>query len=117
MRIDAHHHFWRYSAAEYGWIEGSMSSIRRDFLPGDLIAEIRPAAIDAVISVQARQSLAETEWLLELAAAHPFTAGVVGCPPLAHPAILALPERFSAHPRLKALRHVLQAEPDSFFDD
>ena len=37
-RIDAHHHLWRYSAAEYGWIDDSMSALRRDFLAKDLVA-------------------------------------------------------------------------------
>jgi L-fuconolactonase len=36
MRIDAHQHFWRYNAIEYGWIDDSMQSLRRDFLPQDL---------------------------------------------------------------------------------
>ncbi len=36
MMIDAHHHLWKYSAAEYGWISPEMSVIRRDFLPADL---------------------------------------------------------------------------------
>jgi L-fuconolactonase len=112
MRIDAHHHFWHYTAAEYGWIDDAMASIRRDFLPADLEAEIRPAGIDAVISVQARQTLAETEWLLGKASAHPWIAGVVGWIPLADPAIGAILERYAATPWLKGVRHVLQAEPD-----
>jgi L-fuconolactonase len=117
MRIDAHHHFWHYTATEYGWIDDAMASLRRDFLPGDLEAEIRPAGIDAVISVQARQTLAETEWLLETAAAHPWIAGVVGWLPLADPAIGAILERVSANPWLKGVRHVLQAEPDPFIEN
>jgi L-fuconolactonase len=32
MRIDAHHHFWHYTAAEYGWIDDAMAEIRRDAL-------------------------------------------------------------------------------------
>ena len=36
MRIDAHQHFWRYNADEYGWIDDSMAGLRRDFLPADL---------------------------------------------------------------------------------
>ncbi|MGC2618956.1 MAG: amidohydrolase family protein [Acidobacteriaceae bacterium] len=115
-RIDAHHHFWHYTPAEYGWIEDAMAGIRRDFLPPDLAEEIRPAAIDAVVSVQARQTLTETDWLLELAAANPFIAGVVGWVPLTDPNIGELLERLSPNPWLKGVRHVLQAEPDSFFD-
>jgi predicted TIM-barrel fold metal-dependent hydrolase len=33
LNIDAHHHLWKYSAAEYGWITPEMRVIRRDFLP------------------------------------------------------------------------------------
>ena len=35
-RIDAHHHLWRYTPEEYGWINEQMGILRRDFLPGDL---------------------------------------------------------------------------------
>jgi len=36
MRIDAHQHFWVYDQREYAWIDDSMASLRRDFLPNDL---------------------------------------------------------------------------------
>ncbi|HLJ78624.1 MAG TPA: amidohydrolase family protein [Acidobacteriaceae bacterium] len=116
MRIDAHHHFWRYTTEEYGWIDEAMASIRRDFLPGDLQAEIRSAGIDAVVSVQARQSIEETEFLLEHAAANPWIAGVVGWLPLVDPAIGKLLEEYAARPGLKGLRHVLQAEPVAYME-
>ena len=87
MRIDAHHHFWRYTSAEYGWIDDAMASIRRDFLPDDLAPEMTAAGIDRVVTVQARQTLAETEWLLEMAAANPWIAGIVGWVPLIDPAV------------------------------
>ena len=38
--IDAHQHFWQYSAAEYGWIDDSMTPLRRDFLPEELEREM-----------------------------------------------------------------------------
>jgi L-fuconolactonase len=117
MRIDAHHHFWHYAPDEYGWINDSMAVIRRDFLPSDLQAEISAACIDAVVSVQARQTLAETEWLLAKASAHPWIAGVVGWLPLADPAIGGLLERFAKNPWLKSVRHVLQGEPDAYMEN
>jgi L-fuconolactonase len=116
MRIDAHHHFWRYSPAEYGWIDGSMAAIRRDFLPEDLLTEIAEAGVDSVISVQASQTLAETEWLLGMAEDHPWIRGVVGWVPLADPTAPALLDRLAANPALRAVRHILQAEPDSYMD-
>ncbi|HZZ38973.1 MAG TPA: amidohydrolase family protein [Acidobacteriaceae bacterium] len=116
MRIDAHHHFWRYSTADYGWIDESMAGIRRDFLPEDLAAEIAGAAVDGVISVHACQTIAESEWLLALASAHPWIRGVVGWVPLADPAVAALLDRLAENTALRGVRHVLQAEPDSFMD-
>ena len=66
-KIDAHHHLWRYSADEYGWIDEQIGELRRDFLPGDLVREMRAAGIDGAVTVQARQTLDETRWLLGLA--------------------------------------------------
>lgn len=116
MRIDAHHHFWHYTPDEYEWIDDAMTAIRRDFLPGDLAEETRAAGMDRVVSVQARQTVAETEWLLEFAGAHPFIAGVVGWVPLTDPGVGDVLERLAVNPWLKGVRHVLQAEPESYFD-
>ena len=85
MKIDSHHHFWKYDPAEYGWINDSMRVIRRDFLPADLQIEIGNVGIDGAISVQARQTLDETRWLLDLAEQNKFIKGVVGWVPLAAP--------------------------------
>lgn len=115
MKIDAHQHFWRFTPADYGWIDDQMSVLRRNFLPGDLQREIAVAGIDSVVTVQARQSLAETEWLLKLAAEHPFIAGVVGWVPLAASDVEQHLERFSKYPALKAVRHVVQDEPNEQF--
>ncbi|MGA2265848.1 MAG: amidohydrolase family protein [Phycisphaerae bacterium] len=114
MRIDAHHHFWRYNAAEYAWISESMGVLHRDFLPQHLAAEMQQAAVDGVVSVAARQTVAETAWLLELAGKHDFIRGVVGWVPLASPKVRDDLERFAKNPKLKAVRHVLQRESDDY---
>jgi L-fuconolactonase len=112
MVIDAHHHFWNYSAEEYGWISDEMKVLRRDFTPDDLRRETAAAGVDGVVSVQARQTTEETRWLLELAAANDFIRGVVGWAPLVSPDVGRDLERFAAHRKFKAVRHVLQDEPD-----
>lgn len=112
MIIDTHQHFWRYNAAEYGWIGKGMEKIRRDFLPADLKKNIDRANVNAVISVQARQKLEETDWLLSLASDNDFIHGVVGWFPLAEPDIEAILERYAENKYLKGVRHVLQDEPD-----
>lgn len=115
MRIDSHHHFWKYDPKEYSWIDDSKRVIRRDFLPADLKQEIDQVNIDGVVSVQARQTLEETNWLLGFAATYPFIRGVVGWAPLADPHIASLLEPLAAKPKLKAIRHVIQDEPDNNF--
>ncbi|SRR5579871_140969 len=113
--IDAHHHFWKYSAAEYGWIDDSMAALRRDFLPRDLRMTLGRAGVDAAVSVQARQSIEETEWLLELAGHDAQIAGVVGWAPLMDPDVSRTLDRLAAWPKLKAIRHIVQSEPDDRF--
>lgn len=115
MRIDSHHHLWNYSAEEYGWISDQMSVLKRDFTPTDL-GEIGSAnGIDGFVSVQARQTIGETEWLLGLAEHHDLIRGVVGWVPLAEANAREEIERWSHSENLKAVRHVVQDEPDDAF--
>jgi L-fuconolactonase len=115
MQIDSHHHFWNYSVAEYGWIDDSMQDLRRDFLPEHLEQEIRQVGIDGVVSVQARQSLEETDWLLSLAEANDLIKGVVGWVPLRDADVQERLEKLGGQAKLKAVRHVVQDEPDDEF--
>ena len=115
MRIDSHQHFWRYSAAEYEWIDDSMSVLRRDFLPSDARREMDLAGIDACVAVQARQTLEETRWLLELADSAAFIAAVVGWVDLQADDAEAQLAQFATHSKLVGVRHIVQSEPDPRF--
>jgi L-fuconolactonase len=115
MRIDAHHHFWKFVPAEYGWISDVMSALQADFLPADLKEELDLAAIDGAVSVQARQTVQETEWLLDLAEEHNFIKGVVGWVPLASPEVRKTLDTLQERPKLKGIRHIVQDEPDDEF--
>lgn len=115
MKIDAHHHFWKYDPIEYAWIDDRMAAIRRDFLPEDLLKVARAAGIDGVVSVQARQSLEETDWLLHLANHNELIKGVVGWIDLVSPHVTAQIEMYSRQPKFKSVRHVVQGEPDEQF--
>ena len=110
--IDAHHHLWRYSAAEYGWIDDAMRGLRRDFLPEDLTSVMATAGVNGAVAVQARQTLEETRWLLNLAGECEAIRGVVGWAPIADVGFLPVLDEFRDEPKLKGLRHVIQAEPD-----
>jgi L-fuconolactonase len=114
-RIDAHHHLWRYSKEEYGWIAGNMAPIARDFLPQDLQQVLSTSGIDGSIAVQARQSLEETQSLLDFAQQAGVIRGVVGWAPIASPEFPAVLDRLEPFQKLKGLRHVVQDEPDDAF--
>ncbi len=91
-----------------------MAALQRDFLAGELEQLAQTAEIAGVISVQARQSLEETQWLLHIAEITPLVRGVVGWAPLADKQFATMLEKLREQPLLKGLRHVLQAEPDSY---
>src|SRR6202051_1374025 len=107
--IDAHHHLWHYSPIEYEWIDDRMAALRRDFLPADFIDELAKAGIDRAVTVQARQTLEETQWLLKLASKHKEILGVVGWAPIAS-SDFETSLRTLANPKLVGLRHGVQAE-------
>jgi L-fuconolactonase len=115
MRIDAHQHCWRYNPDEYDWIDESMVGLRRDFLPEDLKIELEGAGFDGAVAVQARQTLEETRWLLELAASAPYVLGVVGWIDLRSPDVRLQLAEFSGNPKLLGVRHIVQSESNDRF--
>ncbi len=78
MRIDSHQHFWKLSRGDYGWLTPDKGPIYRDFGPADLAPFRARNAIARTIIVQAAPTVAETRYMLEIAAADPGVAGVVG---------------------------------------
>lgn len=115
MLIDSHHHLWKYSAEEYGWISDRMSVLQRDFLGPQLRQIAMESDVDGFVSVQARQSVEETDALLEIAKSEPLIRGVVGWVPLADPNVGDVLDRYAGSPLLKGVRHVVQDEPDDRF--
>jgi L-fuconolactonase len=112
--IDSHHHLWRYSPQEYPWIPPG-SPLAQDQLLPELEAATAAAGVDATVVVQARQILDESSWLLSLADQSDIIAGVVGWVPLIDKNVGDPLARLASHPKFKAVRHVLQGEPDSYF--
>jgi L-fuconolactonase len=111
-KIDAHVHLWRYVAGKYGWLDDSMKSLQRDFLPEDLVRALASGEIDGAVAVQARQTMEETRWLLGLADECPAIRGVVGWAPIAGEEFPGVMEEFEDRPKLKGLRHAIQDEKD-----
>lgn len=114
--IDSHHHLWRYSATEYPWIGEGQDVLKNDFLLKELHALAQRHSVSGFVTVQARQSIAETRWLLELADNSEKILGVVGWLPLCDlPALDQFLDETADQPWLKGVRHVIQDEPDDSF--
>ncbi|MEP3048167.1 MAG: amidohydrolase family protein [Roseibium sp.] len=108
MIVDAHQHFWKIDRGDYFWMDGSVAEIRRDILPVDLIPHAKTCGVTASIAVQAAPTVAETEYLLDLAQQSPLVQGVVGWVDLDNDHAEASLERLAANPLFKGVRPMLQ---------
>jgi L-fuconolactonase len=111
-RIDTHQHLWTYRPEHYAWIDSGMSTLRRDYTPGELEPQLRAAGIDATLAVEARGHLEETDNLLRIAEETPFVRGVVGWLPLMDPEVESLLDKYGKHTKLKGLRHWMGPDTD-----
>lgn len=115
MIIDSHQHFWQYEPVKHSWIDDEMAVIRRDFLPSDLQKVYQENGIEGCVAVQADQTLAETDFLIDLASKNDFIKGIVGWVDLRSNAVEADLEKYSHHQKVKGFRHVVQGEADHNF--
>ena len=114
LRIDAHQHFWQPARGDYGWLrpdDPAVAPLVRDYMP-DALAPLRRAhGVEQTVLVQAAPTVAETEFLLGLAAMHEGIAGVVGWVALEREDAAAELARLAADGRLKGVRPMLQDLP------
>ena len=115
MIIDSHHHLWKYAPEDYGWMDDSMQILKKDYLPQDLEPLLMKSGVLGTVVVQARQSLEETEWLLEMARENTFIQGVVAWVDLCSPELEEQLEKYAHHPKLVGVRHVIHDEHDDDF--
>ena len=116
LEVDAHHHLWSYNQKEFDWLTTPLAELRRDFLPADLIVALNSSHVDFAIAVQARQSLEETDWLLQCADSTPRIAGVVGWAPLDAPELPTILDACANTAKLVGFREIAQGQPEGFFD-
>lgn len=108
MKIDAHQHFWNPARGDYLWMPKDNPILARPYAPADLAPELAAAGVEATIVVQAAATVEETEYMLGIADATPFIAGVVGWIDFENPAQAAVLKRLSGHPKFKGLRPMIQ---------
>lgn len=110
--VDAHQHFWRLDRGDYGWLTPALGAIHRDFGPADLAPILARHGIERTILVQAAPTVAETRFLLDVARATPFVAGVVGWVDFDAPGAPEAVARLAREPRLVGLRPMVQNVAD-----
>jgi L-fuconolactonase len=112
--IDSHQHFWIYDEVQYPWIPKG-SPLQQDWMPEDWHQVGGAIGFSGSIAVQARQSMEESRWLLDLAREHPSIKGVVGWVDLQSPDVETQLIELSQFQKLVGVRHVVQDEPDDMF--
>lgn len=108
MMIDSHQHFWQVTRGDYHWMSPDLAALYRDYGPDDLAPMLERYGIGRTILVQAAQTIAETEFMLAIAARTPFVAGVVGWADFADPDAPAIIARLARDPLLVGLRPMVQ---------
>ncbi|MNI18911.1 Amidohydrolase [compost metagenome] len=78
MYVDSHVHFWKLDRGDYTWIPRDNKVLAQDRLPAELKPILDAHDVEGVILVQAASTVAETDYMLELAEHHPWILGVVG---------------------------------------
>lgn len=115
--LDAHQHFWKIDRGDYGWLSPNLKPLYRDFGPEDLWPLMEQAGIGQTVLVQAAETEAETEFLLEIAARHDFVAGVVGWLDMLADDFADRLDHFSVQPKWVGLRPILQDHDPSMIAD
>lgn len=110
--LDAHVHFWRLGHHDCTWPPPDLAAIHRDFLPDDWQCVASPHGVQAAIAVQSQASERDTAWVLDIAAADPRIAGVVGWTDLAAPDAPSRVATLAKRPKLRGLRPMLQDLPE-----
>ena len=112
VRLDAHLHLWELGEGRYSWLKPGQGPLYRSFTAEEARGTLTAAGVGRAVLVQADDTAADTEAMLENAAAHDFIAGVVGWLPLEEPAAAAqLLERWRARPGLCGVRTLIHDDP------
>jgi predicted TIM-barrel fold metal-dependent hydrolase len=115
VRVDAHVHFYEYDPLEHPWVTDELSALRSNYRPADLMPLMSAAGFDGCVAVEARQSVRENAYLLDLFDKHEQIKAVVGWVDLCDPAVGDELDRWADHAGFAGVRHVLIDEPDDTY--
>ena len=108
MRVDAHHHFWKISRGDYGWLTPDMVALYQDYGPEELMPHLSATDMNATVLVQAAPTVEETKFLLKIAEDVAWVKAVVGWVDFEDTDAAAQIHYLSKAPWFKGLRPMLQ---------
>ncbi|ACP27102.1 amidohydrolase 2 [Sinorhizobium fredii NGR234] len=106
--IDSHQHYWTLGLGHNDWPGPDLRPIFRDFGPDDLKPHLTAAGIGSTVLVQAAPNVAETDFLLEIAAREETVAAVVGWVDILGSSAGSELQRLKGHPKFRGIRPMLQ---------
>ena len=110
--IDAHLHLWDLRRSAYSWITPELGPLHTTITADRAHGELAAVGVERAVLVQAEDSVADTEFMLEVAAEHDWVAGVVGWVQLDAPDVAeAQLDRFAADPAFRGVRHLVHDDP------
>jgi L-fuconolactonase len=117
--VDSHVHLWDPEQLRYGWLEG-LPALNRPFLPADFSSASASADVRKIVFVECgcepAQSLAEVDWISDLAKNEPRLKGIVAHAPLENGEAVRTELQALAKCKLvKGIRRNLQDEHDTEF--
>jgi len=122
--IDSHLHLWTVDTfvtggvQHYSWLGPQHGELFRSFGEDEARETLDAAGVRGAVLVQADDTIADTESMLDDAARNPWVFGVVGWIRLDAPAEAASHlDRFAGHPAFKGVRHLIHHDPRSDFLD
>ena len=117
--IDTHVHLWDTNLLTYPWLS-DIPLLNKPYLLADFDAACGSVEVEKFVFVQAdvvpAQSLAETNWVTQLATTDTRIAGIVAHAPLEEgTAVRPHLETLAQNPLVKGIRRLIQSEPDPTF--
>ncbi len=110
--VDAHHHLWDLDRFDYPWMPPGENVLRKTYLPEHLAPHLKRTGADKAVVVQAQHSVEEAGWLLDLAEANDFMAGVVAWVDLTSRNVGDVLDGLLQRTGLVGIRHLVHDEPD-----
>jgi L-fucono-1,5-lactonase len=111
--VDAHHHFWNPARIPQAWMTDEHREIDRPFEPADLEPLLAARGITATVLVQSAAEDRDTDYMFEVIEGVPWVGAVTAwCRLDDAGAARARLDALTAHPKLRAIRHLIHMEAD-----